>query len=849
MPLEHGSSQSVISHNIAEMVSAGHDSSQAAAAAYHEAGKAALTLQADAEYVSATGNTATRCALCKHFLTPNACKLVEGPISAEGWCKFFEADATIKARVERATEYFSGATIKALGDGRIGGYGIVFGGPKDAQGEYFKPDVELHLDWFGGSRRPVLYHHGLQDEDLVEDIGYVTNAKKDNHGWYLEAQLDMTNPTAQQVYNDVRKGKIGWSTGSAPHLMHNDPDGGIYEWTFIEASLTPTPAAGKRTSVQALKFDTSILRQSREQKLVAPTGKAKGTHALKGERKSRGTKPTKGKGQMFTKADGDLITAMQDAGIESDAILKVLVAIAEGDDEGDTEMMADGAGVAPTETPATMADERSLPVQAKDDGLVTEGDEADIHDTGPRVPMTPPSETIQKSAKKAGASNAKTLATALQIAMASMKTAPGTSKTPAFQGDNPARVKTTRITDMHTQYHDLDAGDMAFLYEMRRQGKNPRWMGIEFEREMASKAMKAYDGGKLRLDKEVVRKVALKVEFNNTGTANDGGNWVPDLWSSILWMRVRIDNNVAKNIEVFQMPSPTFEYPIESTDPIVYSVGESDTDAEQTLATNVFTRSKLVASKLQFVAKKTGLQVGFSTEIEEDAIIPFIPQLRAQAVRAFANSIDNNILNSDSTTGTGNINYKGANTSAASTSNFLFGGGNGMRYNALVANTGVQINQQGGNPTLQALRALRFKLITTSQAYGIDPAEILYFVEPQTYGKMLSIDEINVFMNNGRGATVNDGRFGEIDGSPIYPSAELALSDSTGYALSTGAGTLGSIIAAARNAWKVGYVRQVMTDVSYIPWNDSYILTMTARYAIGKKDTAGAGLMFNINVN
>ena len=96
---------------------------------------------------------------------------------------------------------------------------------------------------------------------------------------------------------------------------------------------------------------------------------------------------------------------------------------------------------------------------------------------------------------------------------------------------------------------------------------------------------------------------------------------------------------------------------------------------------------------------------------------------------------------------------------------------------------------------------------------------------------------------------MNTGVVPAIDGTPVYASQQLALSDSTGYALAAGTGTLGSFVIFAKPAWKVGYVRQVMTDVSYVPWNDSYILTMTARYAIGVKDTVASALGYNIQVN
>lgn len=34
-----------------------------------------------------------RCELCIHFLKPNGCKLVTGPISPQGWCRLFSASS------------------------------------------------------------------------------------------------------------------------------------------------------------------------------------------------------------------------------------------------------------------------------------------------------------------------------------------------------------------------------------------------------------------------------------------------------------------------------------------------------------------------------------------------------------------------------------------------------------------------------------------------------------------------------------------------------------------------------------------------------------------------------------
>jgi hypothetical protein len=34
-----------------------------------------------------------RCEFCVHYLKPNGCKMVTGPISPQGWCRLFSANA------------------------------------------------------------------------------------------------------------------------------------------------------------------------------------------------------------------------------------------------------------------------------------------------------------------------------------------------------------------------------------------------------------------------------------------------------------------------------------------------------------------------------------------------------------------------------------------------------------------------------------------------------------------------------------------------------------------------------------------------------------------------------------
>src|SRR4051812_6047746 len=44
--------------------------------------------KAEAEYQDKPHGLA-RCGLCKHFYSPDICEIVAGPVSPQGWCKYY----------------------------------------------------------------------------------------------------------------------------------------------------------------------------------------------------------------------------------------------------------------------------------------------------------------------------------------------------------------------------------------------------------------------------------------------------------------------------------------------------------------------------------------------------------------------------------------------------------------------------------------------------------------------------------------------------------------------------------------------------------------------------------------
>lgn len=147
--------------------------------------------------------------------------------------------------------YF-GTEVKALGDGKVGGYLVRYtdNTTPDLTNDYFDNTSNIQFP----ETLPVLYQHGM---DAVVGKRVIGGAKagKDDIGLWVEAQLDMRDQYERAIYELAEKGKLGWSSGALSHLVEREPVGKAYHiktWFIGEASLTPTPAE-PRNGVMPLK--------------------------------------------------------------------------------------------------------------------------------------------------------------------------------------------------------------------------------------------------------------------------------------------------------------------------------------------------------------------------------------------------------------------------------------------------------------------------------------------------------------------------------------------------------------------------------------------------------------------
>lgn len=155
------------------------------------------------------------------------------------------------------TQVYYGGSIKDLGDGRVGGYLVMFGDATktDLEGDFFTPDTDFDID-DDSAKTSIYYQHGLDPVLKKRTLGKGTLVKHDDVGIWVEAQLKLRDDYEKAVYGMVQAGKMGWSSGTAAHLVEREPVGKsfhIKRWALgLDASITPTPAE-PRTQALSLK--------------------------------------------------------------------------------------------------------------------------------------------------------------------------------------------------------------------------------------------------------------------------------------------------------------------------------------------------------------------------------------------------------------------------------------------------------------------------------------------------------------------------------------------------------------------------------------------------------------------
>jgi hypothetical protein len=411
------------------------------------------------------------------------------------------------------------------------------------------------------------------------------------------------------------------------------------------------------------------------------------------------------------------------------------------------------------------------------------------------------------------------------------RTLPPVDNLPA--GGNGSSFGHQRAADIQvfSPYKKWTAEDFSFAAAVHQMNQGRKSMPLRidqrFSAEFADKALKAFDSGSLNLNAGAHKALrAIKANELDYSTQDGyGDEAVPTIWSESIWDKPRLDTIIPNIFDTVDMPSNPYEYPIESTDPTVYFVGETTAENQLTLAdaNSPIPDSKIGTDKVTFTAKKHALRVGWSAELTEDSIAALIPKFRAQAEKAIAEQgIDAPAILGD-TASSGNINLDGGTPGA--TVNYM--AYNGLIKQALVTASTNKLDGGGAAPSLTLLRGTRALL---GRAEGKNPVDLAWILDYPTYIKLLNDDTIVTVDKYGSNATVLTGEIGKIDGISVFVSGQMELADSDGKITSGGnVVSRGRGVLVHRPSWLFGYRRRISQSLDFLPYFDAWQLVITLR--------------------
>lgn len=152
---------------------------------------------------------------------------------------------------------FFGDAVKALGGGRVGGYLVRFSTASDPDlaGDFFTPETDFDLQ--PETKAAIYFDHGLDPVIKKRVLGRST-MKVDEVGVWVEGVLDMRDDYERSIYALAEQGKLGWSSGTAPHLVERKKVAGanhITRWPLgLDNSLTPTPCEFRNAAVSLKRY-------------------------------------------------------------------------------------------------------------------------------------------------------------------------------------------------------------------------------------------------------------------------------------------------------------------------------------------------------------------------------------------------------------------------------------------------------------------------------------------------------------------------------------------------------------------------------------------------------------------
>jgi hypothetical protein len=347
-------------------------------------------------------------------------------------------------------------------------------------------------------------------------------------------------------------------------------------------------------------------------------------------------------------------------------------------------------------------------------------------------------------------------------------------------------------------------------------------------------------------------------EIMQQDLAGYGDEWVGVGYGTRLWEQIRLDaSNILARIPQVEIPQgiETFYDPLEGADPTWYKVAEvTDENATTKTPNATVTSSRIGTDRKNETLGKVGARTQWSGELNEDSLIPMLPEIRRKFVVSGQEQLAHMLIDGDTATGaTTNVNDIGG--TPAGTESFLVI--NGFRKLALVTNTANSRNASGGFKAEDFIETV--KLMGLAGKNAINKSGVFFLIDLHTHWKALQLAEVktrDVFA----APTIERGELTGLYGYDIIPTGfmHFANQDATYGLKANSAGKVdldtaannlyGAILAVRADQWKFGWKRRMTIETERIARADAYELVALMRFGLKSRDNEASAITYGVGV-
>ena len=418
------------------------------------------------------------------------------------------------------------------------------------------------------------------------------------------------------------------------------------------------------------------------------------------------------------------------------------------------------------------------------------------------------------------------------------------------------------------KYDGLSIDDLSFMTGVLDSAKGMRVNGGQSEgasdNVRKALAVRLIDSSEGQRDEYRAAKGAIPAqmaamkanELNQSTLASYGDEWIGVTYSTQLWDKIRLAAQIASRIPTVQIPagSESIVIPVMSTSPTFYKVAQASAqDSNPGRVTPTITTSRGGTANKTLTVSKLGAAINYSGELEEDSLIPWVSELRADLIREGAEVLEHVVIDGDTATGANtNINDIGG-TPGGSEAFLLL---DGLRKLALVTNTAN--SRSAGTLTIEDYLET-VKLMGLGGQNAVQKDRVAFIIDMFTHWKSLELAELktqDVWAN----PTIASGVLTNVYGYDVIMTNNMhrANQDAT-YGLkantagkvnldTASANTTGSILAVRFDQWRMGYKRNWTFEVQRDAISDSTVIVGMMRVGLVYRDTEASAISYGVTV-